>query len=114
MRVVIMINLIKKMINDKKEYKEQMSRVEKLPEDYKFVFKKLHEYMWSLAGWDGSDMLKAQGELIELFEVSSADGRHVLDIIGEDALGFCDEFLHDTKKWTDKFSEKLNHMPFME
>lgn len=103
-----MINFIKKMIGDKKEYKDQMARVEALPKDYKFVFKKLHEYMWSLAEGDGSDMLKSQGELIDLFEVSSADGKGVLDITGEDVLGFCDEFLRDTKKWTDKFSEKLN------
>ena len=35
-----MLELIKKMIEDKKEYKQQMARVETLPEDYRFVFKK--------------------------------------------------------------------------
>ncbi|MGL4572852.1 MAG: DUF1048 domain-containing protein [Clostridium sp.] len=103
-----MINLIKKMIGDKKEYKEQMARAEKLPEDYRFVFEKIHGYMWSLAGGDGSDMLKAQQELLELFELSAADGKNVLEVTGKDVVGFCDEFLRDTKKWTDKFGEKLN------
>jgi DNA-binding ferritin-like protein (Dps family) len=104
-----MLNLIKKMIGDKKEYRKQMTRAEALPEDYWFVFEKIHEYMWSFAGGDGSDMLKAQQELIELFEVCAADGKHVLDVTGEDVVGFCDEFLHDTKKWTDTFHKKLNH-----
>ena len=39
-----MIDFIKKMIKDKKEYKEQLSRVEKLPEDYRFVFEKIQGY----------------------------------------------------------------------
>jgi DNA-binding ferritin-like protein (Dps family) len=64
--------------------------------------------MWSFAGGDGSDMLKTQYELIELFETSAAEGKHVLDVTSEDVVGFCDEFLRDTKKWTDNYREKLN------
>jgi DNA-binding ferritin-like protein (Dps family) len=103
-----MLELIKKMMGDKKKYREQMARVEALPEDYRFVFEKIHRYMWSFAGGDGSDMLKTQQELIELFEASAADGKHVLDVTGDDVAGFSDEFLRDTKKWTDNFREKLN------
>lgn len=103
-----MLELIKKMIGDKKEYKQQMARVEALPEDYRFVFEKIHGYMWSFAVGDGSDMLKIQHELIELFEASAADGKHVLDVTGEDVVGFCDELLRGTKMWTDNFRNKLN------
>lgn len=103
-----MIKLIQKMIGDKKEYKEQMARVEALPEDYKFVFEKIKGYMWSFARGDGSDMLKTQQDLIELFESSAADGKHVLEVIGDDVAGFCDEFIRDTKKWTDNYRVKLN------
>lgn len=103
-----MIKFIQKMISDKKEYREQMARVEVLPEDYKFVFEKMNGYMWSFAGGDGSDMLKTQQELIDLFETSAADGKHVLEVTGKDVAGFCDEFIRDTKKWTDNYGEKLN------
>lgn len=103
-----MIKRIQKMIGDKKEYKEQMARIEAMPEDYRFVFEKMQGYMWSFAGGDGSDMLKTQQELIELFETSAAEGKHVLEVTGEDVAGFCDEFIHDTKKWTDNYREKLN------
>ncbi len=103
-----MLEFIKQMIGDKKEYREQMARVEALPEDYRFVFEKIQGYMWSFAGGDGSDMLKTQHELIELFEESAADGKHVLGVTGEDVVGFCDEFLHDTKKWNDNIRNRLN------
>ena len=103
-----MIKRIQKMIGDKKEYKEQMARIEAMPEDYRFVFEKMQGYMWSFAGGDGSDMLKTQQELIELFETSAAEGKHVLEVTGGDVAGFCDEFIRDTKKWTDNYREKLN------
>lgn len=103
-----MLERIKKLMGDKREYKEQMARAEKLPEDYRFVFKKIHDYMWNLTGGDGSDMLKAQLELMELFEAGAAEGRHVLELTGEDVVGFCDEFLRDTTKWTDTLRHKLN------
>lgn len=103
-----MLVFIKKMIGDKKEYREQMARVEALPEDYRFVFEKIQGYMWSFAGGDGYDMLKLQYELIELFEASAADGKHVLDVTGNDVVGFCDELLRDTKMWTDNYRKKLN------
>lgn len=103
-----MLELISKMIGDKKEYKEQMARAAALPEDYRFVFDKIQGYMWSFAVGDGSDMLKIQQGLIELFEEGAAEGRHVLDVTGDDVVGFCDELLRDTKKWTDNYRKKLN------
>jgi DNA-binding ferritin-like protein (Dps family) len=106
--VALMLELIKKLMGEKREYKEQMARAETLPEEYRFVFKKIHDYMWNLAGGDGSHMLKAQLELIELFEAGAAEGRHVLELTGEDVVGFCDEFLRDTTKWTDSLRHKLN------
>lgn len=103
-----MIKFIKKLIQDKKDYKEQMAKVDALPEEYRFVFKKIQDYLWQYAGGDGSEMLKTQYELIELFEVSAAEGKHVLDVTGDDVVGFCDELLRSTKMWTDHYRTKLN------
>lgn len=104
-----MLELIKKLIEDKQEYKDQMKRVKLLPEDYQFVFEKINGYIWSFAAGDGSDMLKVQYELIELFEVCAAEGKHVLEVTGEDVAGFCDDLLGDTKLWTDNLRKKLNN-----
>lgn len=104
-----MTNLIKKIREDKKEYRLQMEKVKLLPEGYQFVFHKMQEYMWSFAGGDGLDMLRTQYELIELFETGAAQGKHVLDITGKDVAGFCDELMRGNRLWTDYYRKKLNH-----
>lgn len=103
-----MLNTIKKIVDDKKEYRENMARVAALPEEYQFVFEEMQRYMWSFAGGNGLDMLKVQYDLIELFEESAAQGRPVLDVTGKDVAGFCDELIQDTEKWTDSPRKKLN------
>lgn len=105
-----MLDMVKKLIGDKKEYKEQMARVAAaLPEDYRFVLDKLQGYMWQFAGGDGMDMLRMQYDLVELFETAASEGKHVLDVTGDDVADFCDEFMRDTKKWTDNFRKRLNN-----
>ncbi|MEG0417702.1 MAG: DUF1048 domain-containing protein [Gordonibacter sp.] len=103
-----MATFIQKMIEDKKEYKGQMARAEVLPEDYRFVFKKIHAYIWGKAAGDGSDMIEAQGALLDLFEAGSAEGRQVLEVTGRDVAGFADEFVRDIKQWTDAYRNRLN------
>lgn len=97
-----------KIMESKREYKEQMARVRALPEDYQFVFEKIQHYMWMYAGGDGMDMLKIHYDLIELFEDGVANNRHVLDITGKDVAGFCDELLRNAKTWTESWPTKLN------
>jgi len=103
-----MMELFKKLIGDKKEYKMMMARVDALPEDYKFVFKKIQNYMWNFATGNGMDMLHIQYELIDLFEAGAAEGRQVLDITGEDVAGFADELVANAKSYVAKYREDLN------
>jgi len=103
-----MMELFKKLIGDKKEYKMMMARVEALPEDYQFVFKKIQNYMWNFATGNGMDMLHIQYELIELFEAGAADGRTVLEVTGEDVASFADELVVNAKTYVAKYREDLN------
>lgn len=103
-----MTNIIHKIQEDKKEYRRQMARVAALPEDYRFVYEKIQTYMWSFAGGSGMDMLKTQYELIDLFEASAADGRHVLDVTGKDVASFGDGLLSGNKLWMDNVSKRFN------
>ncbi len=102
------MNIIKRIREDKKEYRDYMARVQALPDGYQFVFEKMQGYMWSFAGGDGLDMLKTQYELIALFEASAAEGKHVLEVTGEDVAGFCDGLMHGNKLWIDRQRQKLN------
>ncbi|MDR2771797.1 MAG: DUF1048 domain-containing protein [Clostridiales Family XIII bacterium] len=99
---------IKKIAASKREYRKQMARVEALPEDYRYVFKKIQRHMWMFAGGSGYDMLRIHYDLIELFESGAASGRPVLEITGEDVAGFCDELLRSTETYTANWREKLN------
>jgi DNA-binding ferritin-like protein (Dps family) len=103
-----MLDMIKKMISDKKEYKMMMARVDALPEDYQFVFKKIQNYMWNFSAGNGMDMLHMQYELIDLFESGAAEGRQVLEITGEDVASFADELVANAKTYYDKYREDLN------
>lgn len=103
-----MSNIIKKIREDKQNYRDQMARVAALPEDYRFVYEKMQGYMWSFAGGDGYDMLKTQYDLIDLFESGAAAGKHVLDVTGEDVAGFCDGLMRGNKLWTDNVRNRLN------
>jgi len=99
---------IRKMLESKREYKRQMARVEALPKDYQYVFKKIQRHMWMFAAGIGYDMMKIHYGLIELFEVGAADGKHVLEITGEDVATFCDELLRCASTYTENCREALN------
>lgn len=99
---------IKKIIESKREYKQQMARVEALPKDYQYVFKKIQGHMWMFAAGSGYDMMKIHYGLIELFEAGVADGKHVLEITGEDVAAFCDELLRSARTYTEDWREALN------
>lgn len=99
---------IKKIIKSKREYKQQMARVEALPKDYQYVFKKIQSHMWMFAAGSGYDMMKIHYDLIELLEAGVADGKHVLEITGEDVASFCDELLRSARTYTEDWREALN------
>lgn len=100
---------LKNMKKDKREYKEYLDRSKALPEEYKFVFKKATEYMWSFSGGgDGYDMISLQYGLLELFEESVAHGKHVGEVTGDNVAVFCDDLLKNAKTYTENRREKLN------
>jgi DNA-binding ferritin-like protein (Dps family) len=99
---------IKKIIESKREYKQHMKRVENLPEDYRYVFKKIQSHMWMFAAGSGYDMMKIHYELLELFEEGAANGKGVLEITGEDVAGFCEELLRSAKTYAADWRQALN------
>lgn len=99
---------IKRMIESKREYKQHMVRVEALPQDYQYVFKKIQDHMWKFSAGAGYDMMEIHYGLVDLFEAGAADGKHVLDITGEDVAEFCDELLRNANTYTENWRETFN------
>lgn len=102
---------IKKILESKKEYRQQMERVKALPEEYQYVFRKIQEQMWRFASGAGYDMMALHQDLLELFEAGAADGKPVLEITGEDVAAFCDELLRSVRTseadWRASFNRKI-------
>jgi DNA-binding ferritin-like protein (Dps family) len=99
---------IKKMIESKRDYRELMKRVNALPEDYRYVFKKIQSHMWMFAAGSGYDMMKIHEDLLDLFETGVSEGKHVLAITGHDVASFCEELLKNARTYTDDWRTKLN------
>ncbi|KIL07567.1 hypothetical protein SR42_00525 [Clostridium botulinum] len=108
-------NFIKLIIGDldkKREYKRMMKRVNALPKDYNFAFKKIQNYIYTVGAPDGNttiftDMIIFE-DLVDLFEVSAADGRKVIDVIGSDVDKFCNELISSYNTDSETLGEKLN------
>lgn len=81
----------KQILEDKREYRRMMTRVDALPEDYRFAYNKIQHYMWKFVSGGGLDIVALQADLLELFEEGAAEGKNVYDITGEDVAAFCDE-----------------------
>lgn len=109
-------SIIKLLIGDmeeKRAYKQLMKRVGALPEDYRFAFRKIQHYMYSV-GPPGGDMaiftdLGMFTDLVDLLEASAAEGKQVLDVIGNDVGAFCDEFMSAAAAGNENSRDKLNN-----
>lgn len=99
---------INKMIKEKRKYKNQMARVNTLPKDYQFVFKKIQSYMWMFTAGAGYDMMEIHNDLIDLFESSAASGKKVLEVTGDDVATFCEELMKNCKTYTESWRDRLN------
>jgi Uncharacterized protein conserved in bacteria len=99
-------------LEEKRAYKQMMKRVNALPKDYQFTFRKIQHYMYCVGAPNG-DMtiftdLTMFTDLVDLFEASAAEGRQVLDVIGSDVGKFSDEYMRASATNTETLREKLN------
>ncbi|WP_138751341.1 DUF1048 domain-containing protein [Paenibacillus sinopodophylli] len=106
------IKLIIGDLEEKRVYKQFMKRVDTLPKDYRYAFRKIQHYMFSV-GPPGGDMtiftdLTMFTSLVDLFEESAAEGRPILNIIGNDVGKFSDEFMLASVINTESLREKIN------
>ncbi|WP_051271793.1 DUF1048 domain-containing protein [Shimazuella kribbensis] len=95
---------------EKAEYKGYKKRMNALPRDYQMVMKEMESFLWTFASDKDSTMsiFKALRDVLELFESSAQEGKDVLDVVGQDVGGFCDDLLHELEgqTWTGKRKEQ--------
>ena len=103
-----MDNFLKKILGDKKEWKNMEARAAALPKDYQIVYGEIKKYMWRFTAGDGMDIIAILKDLLELFETGAADGKRALEVTGEDVAAFCDELLRNAKTYTENWRAELN------
>lgn len=106
------IKLIIGDLGDKREYKQMIKRVDKLPEDYRFSFKKIQKYMYTVGSSSGDitvfNNMTIFIDLLDLFEESVSNERQITDVIGSDVGKFSDEFISAYVTDSKTLGEKLN------
>ena len=90
-------------LDEKREYRRIMKRVNALPADYRYVYKKLMNYSYN---FDFGNSL--QRTLLELFEESAADGRLLRDVVGKDAAAFCDGLMRVNEVQQASLKKQMN------
>lgn len=108
-------SLIKLVIGDmeeKRAYKKMMNKVDALPEDYSFTFHKIQRYIFNVGAFNGNeaffeDMNIFDG-LVDLFESSAAEGKHVLEVTGPDVARFADDLMQASSSCTEEKRAQIN------
>lgn len=97
-------------LEEKRQYRQGMARIEALPAPYRDVVKALQRYLTYYAGIvDGETLVTMNGDLVDLWERAAADGTPIRDIVGEDPVAFAEDFAaaYTGKRWMDKERARL-------
>jgi DNA-binding ferritin-like protein (Dps family) len=91
---------IQDIIEGKKQWRAHMARVKALPPDYQIVYKEIQRYLFKIGPVDLADGRLLTG-IVDFFEEGAADGKGVLELIGNDVAAFCDDLVKDARTWAD-------------
>ncbi|SEE11561.1 DUF1048 domain-containing protein [Ruania alba] len=97
-------------LEQKKQYKQHMARVEALPEPYSSAAKALNRYFTYYGGFtDGDTLITMIGDHADLWERAAVDGTPVRDVVGADPVDFAETFAraYSGKQWLDKERTRL-------
>jgi DNA-binding ferritin-like protein (Dps family) len=87
---------IQDIIEGKKQWRAHMARVKALPPDYQIVYKEIQRYLFKVGPTDLADGRLLSG-IVDFFQEGVAAGKAVLELIGSDVAGFCDDLVKDSR-----------------
>lgn len=97
-------------LEQKKQYNQQMARVEALPAPYRDVAKAFNRYFMYYGSISEGDVLVTMiRDHIDLWERAAVDGTPVRDVVGANPVEFAEEFVraYTHKEWIDKERARL-------
>ncbi|MGH3288634.1 MAG: DUF1048 domain-containing protein, partial [Streptosporangiaceae bacterium] len=66
------------------------------PPDYQIVYKEIQRYLFKIGPADVADGRLLSG-IVDFFEEGIADGKRVLELIGNDVAVFCDDLVNGSR-----------------
>lgn len=97
---------IQDIIEGKKQWRAHMARVKALPPDYQIVYREMQRYLFKIGPVDLADGRLLTG-IADFFEEGAADGKGVLELIGNDVAAFCDDLVKDSRTNADIYQESI-------
>jgi DNA-binding ferritin-like protein (Dps family) len=101
---------IQDIIEGKKQWRAHMARVKALPPDYQIVYKEIQRYLFKIGPVDLADGRLLTG-IVDFFEEGVADGKGVLELIGNDVAAFCDDLVKGSRTNADIYQESASGEP---
>jgi DNA-binding ferritin-like protein (Dps family) len=97
-------------LEQKKQYKQAVARVDALPEPYRSSAKAVNRYFMYYGGiTDGDTLVTMISDHTDLWERAAIDGTPVRDIVGDDPVEFAETFAasYSGTQWIDKERARL-------
>ena len=97
-------------LEQKKQYRQAIARIEALPAPYRDSAKAVNRYLLYYAGiTDGDVLVTMIGDHADLWERASVDGTPVREIVGDDPVEFAEAFArsYSGTEWIDKERRRL-------
>lgn len=97
-------------LEQKKRFRQHMSRLEALPEQHRAAAAAFQRYFTYYGGvTDGETLVTMMGDLVDLWEGAAREGTPLRAIVGDDPVEFAEAFVaaYSGKKWIDKERHRL-------
>jgi len=101
---------IQEIIEGKKQWRAHVARVKALPPDYRIVYQEMQKYLFKVGPVDLSEG-RLLSEIVDFFEEGAAAGKGVVQLIGTDVAGFCDDLIKDSRTYAEVYQESLTGKP---
>jgi len=97
-------------LEQKKQYRSAIARMDALPAPYRAAAKAYQRYFMYAAGFlDGDTLVALLTDFVELWERAAADDTPVREIVGADPVEFGEDFVraYTGRQWIDKERTRL-------
>ena len=99
---------LQELIQQKKQWRAHMRRVEKLPREYQIVYHEMQKYIFLIGTVEYEDTIQVLSGIVDLFAEGAAAGKDVLDVTGRDVAALCDELVAGVRTYADIAEEQAD------